>query len=63
MVSQGWATHFKKYSKDQQLSDAELWAREHQLGMWKDVKPPAPLPQLADTNNVSQLEVGTPVRW
>jgi endonuclease YncB( thermonuclease family) len=42
MVKEGYAWHFKKYSKDAALADAEKKAREYKKGLWKDSKPVAP---------------------
>ena len=42
MVEAGYAWHFKKYSTDEELSTAELSAREKQLGLWVDKNPVAP---------------------
>lgn len=42
MVADGFAWHFKKYSKDGDLADAELLAREKKRGLWADPDPIAP---------------------
>jgi endonuclease YncB( thermonuclease family) len=42
MVKQGMAWHYKQYSKDQQLAEAEIAARKAKLGLWSDPKPVAP---------------------
>ena len=42
MVEAGYAWHFKKYSTDAQLANAELKARENHLGLWADENPVAP---------------------
>jgi endonuclease YncB( thermonuclease family) len=42
MVKEGYAWHFKKYSKDAALAEAEIKARENKKGLWKDSKPVAP---------------------
>ena len=36
MVSEGYAWHYKKYSKDQYLAQAELNARKVRKGLWAD---------------------------
>jgi len=33
-VEKGWAWHYKKYSKDKKLADAELTARKEKRGLW-----------------------------
>ncbi|MCE9612928.1 MAG: thermonuclease family protein [Lentisphaerae bacterium] len=60
MITQGWAKHAVKYSKDVQLANAELWARQHQLGIWKDVPPPVEPPAVVSTN--VPLTIFTPAR-
>ena len=60
MVADGWATHFVKYSSDVQLANMELFAREHQLGIWANVPPPAELPVVVDTENRTELKVFSP---
>lgn len=42
MVRDGFAWHFKRYSKDQNLSDAETEAREAGRGLWADKDPVPP---------------------
>lgn len=42
MVEAGYAWHFKKYSTDAELANAELGAREKHLGLWVDENPMAP---------------------
>ncbi len=42
MVSDGWAWHFKKYSSDKQLADAEIEARNAPRGLWVDEQPVSP---------------------
>jgi len=41
-VKRGFAWHYKKYSKDAELGEAEAKAREAHLGLWKDASPVAP---------------------
>lgn len=41
MVQEGWAWHYKQYSNDQKLADAEVAARKIRRGLWSA---PAPLP-------------------
>lgn len=36
MISEGWAWHYKKYSKDETLAKAEVTAREAKKGLWSD---------------------------
>jgi micrococcal nuclease len=42
MIQQGMAWHFKKYSTEKNLADAELKARKEKVGLWKDKQPIAP---------------------
>jgi micrococcal nuclease len=42
MVRKGYAWHFKKYSKDKELADAEEIARAEKLGLWSKGDPIAP---------------------
>ena len=42
MVSEGWAWHYKQYSKDKQLADAETKARASRKGLWADPNQPTP---------------------
>jgi len=42
MVKEGWAWHFKRYSKSAELADAEKEAREGKAGLWGDPKPVPP---------------------
>ena len=42
LISQGYAWHYKKYSKDASLSELENQARIDQVGLWQDKNPIAP---------------------
>lgn len=42
MVAQGWAWHYKKYSKDPGLGQLEQQARSQNLGLWADPSSIAP---------------------
>ena len=42
MIQAGYAWHFKKYSIDRELTDAEIVARDQRIGLWADVLPVAP---------------------
>lgn len=42
MIEAGFAWHFKKYSSDQQLANAEMEARNKRIGLWIDEMPIAP---------------------
>lgn len=42
MVKLGAAWHYKQYSKDKRLADAEDSAREAKIGLWRDAKPIPP---------------------
>jgi micrococcal nuclease len=33
-IKGGYAWHFKRYSSDQQYTDAEVFAKENKLGLW-----------------------------
>lgn len=42
MIKNGFAWHFKKYSKDKKLAQAEEYARKKKMGLWKMKDPVAP---------------------
>ena len=42
MVAAGWAWHYKQYSKDKRLADAEVAARKGHKGLWADPNKPVP---------------------
>jgi micrococcal nuclease len=42
MIRAGYAWHFKKYSSDAVLSDAEIKARQKKAGLWSDPQPVPP---------------------
>lgn len=42
LVASGWAWHYKHYSKDKRLADAETAARKMHYGLWVDPDPVAP---------------------
>lgn len=42
LVQEGWAWHYKKYSKSRVLAEAEVFARTHRYGLWQDPAPVAP---------------------
>ncbi len=42
LVRGGFAWHYKRYSDDENLADAEDYAREHEHGLWQDPWPVAP---------------------
>lgn len=42
MVEDGWAWHFKKYSKSKDLAEAETKAKAAARGLWADKSPVAP---------------------
>lgn len=48
MVTEGWAWHYKQYSKDKQLAAAEQVARMGKLGLWADKTPQPPWEFRAD---------------
>jgi len=42
MIRAGYAWHFKKYSSDTVMSDAEIKARQNKTGLWSEPNPEAP---------------------
>ena len=42
MIEAGYAWHFKKYSSEMQLANAEIEARNKRVGLWVDEMPMAP---------------------
>ena len=42
MVAEGWAWHFKRFSRSEELANAEEKARAKGLGLWKDKHPTPP---------------------
>ena len=42
MVAEGWAWHYKQYSKDKQLASAEVASRNARKGLWADPNKPVP---------------------
>ncbi|WP_175623372.1 thermonuclease family protein [Chryseobacterium schmidteae] len=42
LVKNGFAWHYKKYSKDNSYDDLEKYARKLKLGLWTDKSPTAP---------------------
>lgn len=42
MVKDGFAWHYKHFSKSETLAKAEEFARKNKLGLWKDQKPTPP---------------------
>ncbi len=42
MIKAGYAWHFKKYSSDADLAEAEITARNNKLGLWADPRPIPP---------------------
>ncbi len=42
MVAKGWAWHFERYNKSDQLAEAQKAAKEAKLGLWKEAEPVAP---------------------
>ena len=41
-LKQGYSWHYKKYSKDIDYSDCELYARKNKLGLWNSLNPLEP---------------------
>lgn len=42
MVKAGMAWHYKEYSNDEQLANAEIGAKKNKNGLWKDARPIEP---------------------
>jgi hypothetical protein len=42
LVKNGWAWHYKLYSTSKELADAEVEAREAEVGLWQDNAPIPP---------------------
>jgi micrococcal nuclease len=42
IIDAGLAWHYKRYSSNEELSKAELTARNHKLGLWQDLNPIPP---------------------
>ena len=42
LVAEGWAWHYKHYSKDKKLAEAEIRARSSKKGLWRDKSPTPP---------------------
>ncbi len=42
MIREGYAWHYKEFSKTQAYADAEEEARSKHLGLWQDAEPEAP---------------------
>ena len=42
LIRDGYAWHYKKYSKDKTLADLENQARNNKVGLWQDKNPTAP---------------------
>ena len=42
LIRDGYAWHYKKYSKDETLAEIENEARTNKVGLWQDNKPIAP---------------------
>jgi endonuclease YncB( thermonuclease family) len=59
MVAEGWAWHFKRYSKDAALADAETQARAKKAGLWADAHPIAPWDWRATEKKRRQQRAGT----
>jgi len=62
MVEEGWAWHYRQYSDDEDLAEAETLARVMSAGLWEGSNPIAPWdfrhnPSLASTAASTALEV------
>jgi endonuclease YncB( thermonuclease family) len=59
MVAAGWAWHYKQYSKDKRLADAEVTARKGRKGLWADPNEPIPPWEYRRALRGSQRRVNT----
>jgi micrococcal nuclease len=59
LVAEGWAWHFKRYSKDKALADAEKDARAKKSGLWADAHPIAPWDWRRTEKERRQQKAGT----
>ncbi len=60
MIESGYARHFKRYSKSQELADLESAARMNQLNIWSDSKPAAAVATVPQQPQSSQAETTSP---
>ena len=58
MVKEGYAWHYKQYSKDQKLAEAELEARRALKGLWVDSSPIPPWKYRKGTKSASSKASG-----
>jgi endonuclease YncB( thermonuclease family) len=67
MVSEGFAWHYKHYSKDKQLAAAETNARASRKGLWADPKSPVPPWEFRRGKRTSKAKAKAPesggLRW
>ena len=66
LVANGWAWHYKAYSKDQKLAKLELAARKARVGLWADSSTPmAPWDYRASKRQQNAIQGGeaSPVGW
>ncbi len=66
LVANGWAWHYKAYSKDEKLAELEKAAREAKAGLWADSSPPmAPWDYRAAGRQREAIKKGdaAPVGW
>lgn len=57
MIKNGYAWHYKQYSKDQNLAKLEDTAKEKKLGLWADKNPVAPWDYRHGTKNITETEI------
>lgn len=57
MVEAGYAWHFKKYSTDIQLANAELKARKNKLGLWAEKSAMAPWAWRKNKININRAKM------
>ncbi|TPE42895.1 thermonuclease family protein [Pontibacter mangrovi] len=60
MVRNGYAWHYKAYSKDQNLANAEADARRFKRGLWQDPNPVAPWDFRKEKRNGGTSSTGNP---
>jgi len=60
-VKNGFAWHYKKYSKDNSYDDLEKQARKLKLGLWNDKIPTAPWEWRKSRKKSSKLSLSTAI--
>ena len=60
MDKEGWAWHYKQYSNDEKLADAESYAKKLRRGLWSD---PNPIPPWEYRNNPKKENKAITGHW